>query len=254
MSHEIRSADRPVWRPETELIADYANRALTLATASLADEYFYQSLPLAVIDAVWSIGVRYGGVQRVVARYCEHSGLRKLRADRSSLPSRSEQEPVSAFCERIEQIGPAAMAITVFANRQRTSSRSGILKAEAVYRFACALRTHGIDYFQDAPPAAGNVDLERTIRGIPGQGSGISLGYFWMLVGSDEFIKPDRMIRRFLESVLQRPVSSSEAQILLHDAAQRLRALHPHLTPRLLDHEVWKHQREVGGDFRSTST
>mgnify|MGYP003466554474 CR=1 FL=1 len=36
----------------------------------LGDEYFYASLPLCVIDAVYSIGVRYGSVRNVIRRYC----------------------------------------------------------------------------------------------------------------------------------------------------------------------------------------
>jgi hypothetical protein len=239
---------------EIELITDYANWMLPLATASLPDEYFYQSLPLCVIDAVWSLGVRYAGVQRVVTRYCEHSRLPKIRVDRRSLPLQSEQETIAAFCAKLEQIGPEAAAAEVFGNRQRTSARSGVLKAEAVYRFALALGTHGLDCLQDVPAAAANPHLEAIIRSIPGQGSGISLYYFWMLAGSDDFIKPDRMIRRFLESIIARPVSPSEAQHLVRGAAERLRLLHPHLTPRLLDYEIWRYQRERDGDSRRTPT
>jgi hypothetical protein len=239
---------------EVELVADYTSRTLPLATACLGDEYFYQSLPLCVIDAVWSVGVRYGGVQRVVARYCENAGVRRIRTNRHSVPPTAEQEPLAAFCARIEQSGPDTMAAEIFVNRQRTSSRSGVLKAEAVYRFANVLRAHGVDYFQDLPAAATSLDLERDIRSIPGQGSGISLAYFWMLAGSDNLIKPDRMILRFLESVLARKISSGEAQILLRDSVKRLRALHPRLTPRLLDHEIWKHQRKVGSRLRGTPT
>ena len=132
----------------------------------------------------------------------------------------------------------------IFANRQRTSARSGILKCEAVYRFALALRTRGTEYFQDVPAAAESRSLDRMIRDIPGQRSGISLQYFWMLAGSDDFIKPDRMILRFLNEALGRMVSPAEAQTLLLNATERLRQLHPEITPRLLDHEIWKHQRE----------
>jgi len=231
---------------DVEAIAAYAERVLPLAAAHLGDEYFYQSLPLCVIDAVYSIGVRYSGVQIVVARYCERFGQRRVRIDRTSLPRTEEQETIAVFCERAEQIGPAAMADSVFENRQRTSARGGILKAEAVYRFASALRAHGVQYLQDAPAAAGDAELGRRILSIPGQGSGISLRYFLMLAGSDEFIKPDRMILRFLQSVLGRSVSPTEAQMLLMGATQRLRASYPDLTPRLLDHEVWKYQREHG--------
>ncbi len=231
---------------DVEVIAAHAERVLPLAIARLGDEYFYQSLPLCVIDAVYSIGVRYSGVQRVVARYCEWSGLRTFRTDRRSLPLTHEQESIAVFCERAEQIGPAAMADAVFGNRQRTSPRAGVLKAEAVYRFASVLRAHRVHSFQDVPTAADDARLESDIRSIAGQGSGISLRYFWMLAGSDEFIKPDRMILRFLHSVLGQPVSPGEAQLLLKGAAQRLQARFPNITPRLLDHEVWKYQREQG--------
>jgi hypothetical protein len=237
---------------DVELIAAGAGAVLPLATARLGDEYFYQSLPLCVIDAVYSIGVRYGGVQRVVARYCEWSGSRAFRTGRASLARIDEQESITGFCERAERIGPAAMADTVFANRQRTSSRGGVLKAEAVYRFASVLRAHGLNFFQDIPAAIDDSRLESDILCIPGQGSGISLNYFWMLAGSDEFIKPDRMILRFIHGVLGRPVSSVEALLLLKGATHRLQAQFPNLTPRLLDHEVWKYQRQLAGRAEST--
>jgi hypothetical protein len=233
---------------EGQLIADYADKTLPLAKACLGDEYFYQSLPLCVIDAVWSLGVKYGAVQNVVDRYCKTSGLRKIRTDRDSLPPMSEQEAIAAFCARVERTGPEKMADEVFENRQRTSSKNGILKAEGVYRFSCALRKHRVGCFQDVPEAASNVALERDIRRIPGQRSGKSLRYFWMLAGSDEFVKPDRWILCFLKSALGRSVSSDdEVQALLQEATQLLQPLHPHLTPRLSDHEIWKYQRDVGG-------
>lgn len=231
---------------DDELIADYANRMLQLASASLGNEYFYQSLPLCVIDAVWSIGVRYESVRNVVDRYCKKWDLLNIRTDRNSLPPKSEQETIAAFCARVKPMGAERLADEVFENRQRTSSKNGILKAEAVCRFAQALGAHGVDYFEDVPNAVKKVELEGRILRIPGQSSGISIRYFWMLAGSDEFVKPDRMILKFLEKALGRLVNSNEAQTLLQTATQRLRASHPHLTPRLLDHEIWKHQRKVG--------
>src|SRR5205085_11775930 len=60
-------------------VAAYAGRVLPLATAALDAEYHYQSLPLCVIDAVFSIGVKYSGTRRVVARYCEFTGQRRIR-------------------------------------------------------------------------------------------------------------------------------------------------------------------------------
>ncbi len=136
------------------------------------------------------------------------------------------------------------MAVEVFRNRQRTSPRNGILKAEGSYLFAGVLREHGIEYLQDIEKVLDSRELEKAILAIPGQTSGISLQYFFMLSGSDDLIKPDRMILAFLKSVLGSPIRATEAQQLLAESAAQLRNTYPHLTPRLLDHEIWKYQRE----------
>ena len=39
--------------------------------------------------------------------------------------------------------------------------------------------------------------LEKKIKEIPGQKSGLSFKYFLMLVGNENLIKPDRMIIRY---------------------------------------------------------
>lgn len=229
---------------EVALVARYADAELPLGAARLPDEYYYQSLPLCVIDAVYSIGVRYEGVRRVVARYCDHVGQTRVRDSRQDLPAPAEQESLSTFCTRIERTGIEHMAATVFKNRQRTSTRSGILKAEAVYQFASVLRAHGAEYFQDVPSVADDRQFASEILSIRGQGSGISLQYFWMLAGSDEFVKPDRMILRFLQTVFDRPITVQESQRLLSGATTVLSAKYPHLTPRLLDYVIWEYQRQ----------
>ena len=229
---------------DIEVIAGHANKVLSLASAQLGEEYYYQSLPLCVIDAIYSIGVRYEGVENTVERYCGAYNLRRIRTTKGALPPIHEQESVSAFCEKAEQIGSSAMAMDIFRNRQRTSPRNGILKADAVYRFAIILKKHNIEYLQDISGATDKPCFVTDILSIPGQASGISLQYFSMLTGSDEFIKPDRMILAYLKSVLGRTVCTSEAQELLAAATELLKVSYQHLTPRLLDHEIWKYQRD----------
>jgi hypothetical protein len=229
---------------DAERVATHATHVLSLTDAKLTDDYYYQHLPLCVIDAVYSIGVRYEGVRNVVNRYCGRFGLEKTRRDRTCLPPEDGQEPLSTLCDRHEKLGPDGMASEVYQNRQRTSSRGGILKAEAVYQFACALRETGVQFFQDLNDAAHNDALDTQVKSIPGQRSGISLQYFWMLAGSDDLIKPDRMILRFLESTLDRPVSMDESLELLRGSCAILRQEYPGMTPRLLDYKVWEHQRE----------
>jgi hypothetical protein len=64
-----------------------------------------------------------------------------------------------------------------------------------------------------------------------------------MLAGSDQLIKPDRMILGFLTDTLRRTPSVDEARRLLSEAAEILIDDFRHLTPRLLDYEVWQFQR-----------
>jgi len=77
----------------------------------------------------------------------------------------------------------------------------------------------------------------------PGQTSGISISYFFMLAGTEDLIKPDRMIGRFLKRHLGYEPSPAEAQSLIFGACEILRAQYPHLTPRLLDYVIWSHER-----------
>lgn len=233
---------------DAEQVAAFAAQRLPLAGSRLCEDYYYQSLTLCVINAVFSINARYTAVQNVVQRYSEAYGLRRVRPDWTRLPATDEQESVAELCKKCAELEAERLADTVFRNRQRTSARGGILKADAVCRFAAALATHGINYLQDVPRAMASEALERDIRAIPGQRSGLSLTYLWMLAGSDDLIKPDRMILRFLGRALGRAVEPAEAQGLLAGATALLKSAHPHLTPRLLDYEVWKVESGTEGD------
>jgi len=227
---------------EAKLVADYARRFLPLANAHLPQEYYYKSLPLCVLDAVYSIGVKYSGTKAVVERYCNEYKLQKYRIDHTELPPKEDQESIIQFINKCESLGSDKMAGEIYCNRQRTSTRSGILKAEAVLLFAKGIRDHGGDFLQDVPILINNNRFHRAIKNIPGQSSGISLQYFWMLSGSNDFVKPDRMVTRFLQSALGRAVTINEIQGLAVSACGLLNAEFKHLTPRLLDYEIWKYQ------------
>jgi len=108
------------------------------------------------------------------------------------------------------------------------------------------LLDNGIEYFDALPGYDESSRLLASLKGIRGQNSGISAGYFWMLAGSDDLIKPDRMILAFIADTLRRGVRVPEARQLLAEVSGLLRSALPHLTPRLLDYEVWRYQREQG--------
>ena len=216
---------------------------IKVGEVALPGEYFYSSLPLCVIDAVFSINARYQAVQNVVNRYCSYYGLMCYREDKRGTPARTKQHSIGELIRNIENLGPEPFAEDVFRNRQRTSTRSGILKSEAVLRFGKVLFAHGVEFLQDVVHSIDDQEMHGEIRQIPGQRSGISLQYFFMLAGSDDLIKPDRMISRYLERVIGRKLAAAEAQESISRAVHALRVRHPDLTVRLLDYQIWNFQR-----------
>lgn len=118
-----------------------------------------------------------------------------------------------------------------------------MLKAEAVLLFSKMLLNYGVDYLQDVEKILGLSDFELAIKQIPGQTSGLSLRYFYMLTGSDDYVKPDRMIKRFLRSIIGRDPRDDECQQLITATAEILSRENKSVTPRLLDNLIWKYQR-----------
>jgi hypothetical protein len=204
-------------------------------------EYEYAALPLCVIDAVFSLGVRYESTWRTVCDWCARYHWEKERA------RAAEERTVTEFLHILQPYENRweQMATDVFRNRQRTSTRSGILKAEAVFRFAKTLQRFGVDTFADILKFGLRDDLRREIKSIPGQGSGLSFNYFLILAGNKDAVKADRMVTRFVANALgQRDVPQELAETLVREASRILRLEFPKLTPSLLDHAIWKYQRD----------
>ncbi len=226
---------------EASLLADYCKSNLDLVHPDLGDQYNYRSLPLCIIDAVFSISARYSGTVSTVKRFCKYFKIELTSKTRP--PNTSEQLSVHDFVKFYDQYNAETMSRLIYENRQRTSTRNGILKSEAVLRFSKVLQEYGGGYFQDMHKVLGNSKFEAAIKVIPGQSSELSLRYFYMLAGSDDYIKPDRMISRFLWSALHRSMSVQEMHDVIVSACRILAIEYPHLTPRTLDNLIWKHQR-----------
>jgi hypothetical protein len=208
--------------------------AATLGSpASWATPEGYRSAGLALIDAVWSIGVRYQSVDNVIARY------RAERLAAGQDPETDRPEDVRRFVEACG--GPEAFALRV-RNQQRTSTRNGILKAEAVLLEARMLESEHVaapgDLAEASPERLDH--LRRRWSTVPGQGSGVSWRAFAMLVGLAD-VKPDRMVRRYVADALGRgrdtAVGTEEARALVMAAAVRLG-----VSPRDLDYAIWSYQ------------
>ena len=209
---------------------------LDRASVSLSPSYYYDSLPYCIIDAVFSIGVKYTSTQNVVKSYCTYYGLREYNTEQDHY---GDTHTVSQLIEHIESVGIEKSADVIFKNHQRTSSRSGILKADAVLRFARVLQKYGIETLADITAKGIPFEAEQEILRIPGQQSGLSLRYFYMLSGDDSQAKPDRHVLRFLKENTGNDYSIPQARDVLGNVVELLKEKYPNLTVRLLDYSIW---------------
>ena len=198
-------------------------------------------LSLCVIDAVFSIGARYGSTWRAARRYATHAGL-----DPATAPAREVapgdvvggEQPLDDFRADVSGLSEDDLA-EILGNRQRTSSRGGILKALAARQYVEVLASHEVQTLRDVSillcHQSGLVEVEAELARVRGHGAGVRVTYLWMLAGGDDHVKADRMVIRWASQVLGRQVRPNKAADLVIDAAASLGA-----TPWELDHAIWR--------------
>ncbi|MBQ8731485.1 MAG: hypothetical protein IJY82_01465 [Oscillospiraceae bacterium] len=214
-----------------------SNESINLL-ATLPEEFFYNSLDLCIIDAVFSIGVKYEGVKNVVRKYQKHL---EHAHPALSKRSRTTSEAISVF-ESYSSILDFAKDVL---NLQRTSTKNGILKAEAVLEVLKVLDKHDIqdvNHFRNLDSTK-QEEVDKEILAVKGQGSGIMLKYLYMLVGNDDVCKPDRMLHRFITNISGRKMLDDELQRVMANACEILSKEYPTLTVRTLDNQIWQYQK-----------
>lgn len=196
------------------------------------------SLSLCIADAVWSIGAHYDHVVvPLVRRIATKFGVEQPVIPMSE-PLGADPLPLAALADlNVEEL----ISLT---NRQKTSTRGGIRKADAALRHIHAFRSHGVGDLGDAIAlfgdderfAAVNADLQK----IPGEGAhAVRRDYLWMLIGQDDLIKPDRMVLRWFRhhGVTVDPVSARDL-IAEFVPAVSTRLKRP-VTAWEIDHGLW---------------
>lgn len=201
-------------------------------------------LSLCLLDATYSIGLRYHAVVNpLVRRYAASAEISpvlfKKEQLQATLSPRAEEQTLSDFLTSIEHLSDEEFAKEL-KSKNRTSSRGGILKSAAVRQIARVLVNEGVETLADVASLLS--DLERTakveshLERIKGSGTqGIRTGYIWMSAGDDSHVKPDRHVLKWLRQTLGHKVSVAEARILLTHTAQELGQ-----TPWAVDHAIWK--------------
>ena len=230
---------------DLQILVKYVQDNLSdqLDSAPLAEEYFYQSLTLAAIDAVFSAQARYPSVQSIVKRYCDKFNLTRIRPSRSLLPMPECQESIKALIQKMEQAGTQYFVVQVFKNKSKTSGR---FKAEILLELLQKIDNLDIQNFQDIQQYLNNPNkqqkLVRSITEIHGIGEATSR-YFLMLAGDERMVKPDTMIMRFIKNALGRNVEEAEAVQLVQAVSNLFIKRYPNMSPRLLDNIIWSWQR-----------
>ncbi|QXG76720.1 hypothetical protein KUM42_03985 [Modestobacter sp. L9-4] len=143
----------------------------------------WTSLSACVLDAVWSVGADHDRVVvPLVHRVLTSGATGPLLAD--SLPE-VDSHPLPRLLTRF----PDEQALEAAAqNRQRTSTRGGVTKADAALRYARTLVTHGVLGMEDLPRLVADPALrsrlDRALSRVPGEGQhGARRSHFWSLCG-----------------------------------------------------------------------
>lgn len=202
------------------------------------------SLSLCITDAVWSIGANYDTVVVPAVRNLAS----KLGVDQ---PTVAATDPISDDPLPVTRLAELSIdELTALTNRQRTSTRGGFLKADAVRRHARVFTGHGvttmaeaIDLFTDT---ARFDALDNALRSISGEGAqGIRRGYLWMLIGQDDLIKPDRMVLRFLAHHGVTVDPSGARRVVTQLVPELSKRLGRDVTPWEIDHAMWNTGRTL---------
>jgi hypothetical protein len=200
----------------------------------------WTSVTFCVLDAVWSIGAHYDRVVVPVVRGIAVAAEVPSPTAPSDAVTVADPYPLERFLADY----PDADALAGATNRQRTSTRGGVLKAEAALRYAEALRSHGITTRADAASVIDDLDrlsaIDEQLARVPGDG--VRRGYFWMLVGDDHQVKPDRMVLRFLGRY-DGATDVAAARTVLTELAAGLTDGSREVTPWMVDHAIWQAER-----------
>jgi hypothetical protein len=175
-----------------------------------------------------------------LAEYYDLPILRK-----APIPIRKNQFSIADFLELYQEFGDEGMAVEVYHNRQRTSPRNGILKAEAARRYAQVLADFGVQHLQDVHKVLGLQRFTNAIHAIPGQRSGVSLHRFTMLVCESNHYQTDRLVKRFLYEAGGERLTDGQCLAALRELHAELVRDYPELTPRALDSLIWEALRKA---------
>ena len=212
------------------------SQSIPLRTARLSDEFFPAHLPVALIDVVFGSAPGHEPTPACISeRYCRHFEIARTRPNPFQVPPAEEQETLGDFIGHYDELGVEGMCEEVFGNGDHFPG-TDTSRAEYVLRLAHELRHIGVDVLQDIRAwRRKHIDFAlRTLGGIDEHVVRMLLNY----TGDDDFVWGDVSVRKFVASAIGRnSVSGTRAVNLVRRAAYELV-----VSPRFLDHQIWRHR------------
>ena len=208
----------------------------------------YQSLPVCLIDCIYSLRASYNSVtEKIVKRYADEY----MNGDISY-----KDDTISDLIEHINSCGGTEeFAEKILKNNQELGGSAHIPKEEALLQlaeFLKILHIETIDDFKNFTSTDKSTKLlEIVIQGVKGIGEA-GVNYLFMLTGDTSRCKFDVHIRQCIKDAKKAKnakdakdadvnISDSECQALFRDTVDILKAEYPMLTVAGLDGIIWNH-------------
>ena len=199
--------------------------------------YGANSIIVTAVDSIFSIRAKYSStVVPLVKRFARFVRLKDLDND--------EYTP-KQFIETFKNYDFNSLATNVFKNKQRTSSRSGVLKAEALFRVIEMLNKHNIQTRDNLLNSKNIDEIENQWKSIRGQSSGITWRYFLMGCGNNTYFKDDTWVYRFFINELgykniRMNGDYKNLKIAFDNEFEQIKKIYPQITISKLDNVIWK--------------
>lgn len=212
---------------------DYCRTNLDLLES---ESYDYQSLPVCLIDCVYSLRTKYYNVTiPIVDRYA----AAYMNGNRND-----PGDTISQFLQHIGEIGgPQAFADKIAKNHQKLGGKAGIPKELVCFNLAQYLSYLHIETIDDFRNFESQELLEIVIRAVKGLGDA-GTNYLFMLAGDANRCKPDVHIHHCIKDACGSDIPNEECQSLFTDTVSILAGQYPNLTVRKLDGIIWRKYQE----------
>ncbi len=192
--------------------------------------YDYRSLPICIIDCVYSLRTHYDKVTvSVIERYANYYLNGNIE---------DSSETISMFLKHFEELQDFSAFANIVNNHQKLG-RNSIPKEDVCYQIAKYLSYLHIETIEDFQKFESHEFLEKVLLSVDGIGNA-GVNYLFMLAGDPNRCKVDVHINNCIKSACGCELPSHEIQRLFTDTISILKKSYPELTVRTLDGIIWR--------------